>query len=205
MTHGLFIFNARLLDEAVDGPGAVLVIEGKIRAVFQGYFTNEDTVKALAKSILNEDGCEDCSLAYYDAHGLTVTPSFIDMHVHFRYPGQTQKEDLNSGLHAAIAGGFGTVVTMPNTNPVVSSADMALQIDKEASAFGLARVIQTVSITKDFEGTDISHLDELDEMFIPVITEDGHDVASAAVIANKVSTTPTNPQLTGFTHGYSTA
>ena len=45
MTHGLFIFNARLLDEAIDGPGAVLVIEGKIRAVFQGYFTNEDTVK----------------------------------------------------------------------------------------------------------------------------------------------------------------
>ena len=182
MTHGLFIFNARLLDEAIDGPGAILVIEGKIRTVFQGYFTNEDTAKALAKSILNEDGCEDCSLAYYDAHGLTVTPSFIDMHVHFRYPGQTQKEDLNSGLHAAIAGGFGTVVTMPNTNPVVSSVDMALQIDKEASAFGLARVIQTVSITKDFEGTDISHLDELDGHFIPVITEDGHDVASAAVM-----------------------
>lgn len=182
MTHGLFIFNARLLDEAIDGPGAVLVIEGKIRAVFQGYFTNEDTAKALAKSILSEDGCEDCSLVYYDAHGLTVTPSFIDMHVHFRYPGQTQKEDLNSGLHAAIAGGFGTVVTMPNTNPVVSSGDMALQIDKEASTFGLARVIQTVSITKDFEGTDISHLDELDSNFIPVITEDGHDVASAAVM-----------------------
>ncbi|MBQ1175181.1 MAG: dihydroorotase [Treponema sp.] len=187
MTHGLFVYNARLLDESIDGPGAVLVIEGKIRGVFQGYFTNESTVKSLADSILKEDGCEDCSLVYYDARGLTVTPSFIDMHVHFRYPGQTQKEDLDSGLHAAIAGGFGTVVTMPNTNPVVSSAQMAFKIDVEASSFGLAKVIQTVSITKDFEGTDIDHLDELDSKLVPVVTEDGHDVASAAVMLEGMS------------------
>mgnify|MGYP003298618202 CR=1 FL=1 len=82
-------------------------------------------------------------------------PSFIDMHVHFRYPGQTQKEDLQSGLSAAVAGGFGTVVLMPNTNPVVSSSDTAHQIEDEASSYNMADVIQTVSITKDFAGKTI--------------------------------------------------
>ncbi|MCK9171336.1 MAG: amidohydrolase family protein [Treponema sp.] len=104
------------------------------------------------------------------------------MHAHFRYPGQTQKEDLNSGLHAAAAGGFGTVVAMPNTTPVVSSRDMALSIDGEASVLNLVNFIQSVSISRNFQGTDTGHIDSLDPAHVPLITEDGHDVASAAVM-----------------------
>ena len=109
-------------------------------------------------------------------------PAFVDMHVHFRYPGQTQKEDLDSGLNAATAGGFGTVVLMPNTTPVVSTRRMAQDIMQEANAKGKARVFQTVSITKDFAGAETTELDPLDAADVPVITEDGHDVASAAVM-----------------------
>lgn len=183
MTKATLIFNARLLDESMDTPGALLIIDSDIRAVFQGYFTSQETASILAHSVLAEDGRElDCKLELYDAHGLTVTPSFIDMHVHMRYPGQTQKEDLQSGLHAAAAGGFGTVVAMPNTKPVVSSMDQALQIESEAAAVGLTNLFQTVSITKDFAGSDTSHLDELDRHYIPVISEDGRDVISSAVM-----------------------
>lgn len=182
MNNALFIYNARLLDESMDTPGAVLVIDDKIRAVYAGYFTNKKTVETLASSILAEDGYTDCSVEYHDAAGLTVMPAFIDMHTHFRYPGQTQKEDLDSGLHAAAAGGFGTAVAMPNTTPVVSSLDEALQIEKEAKSKGLSNLIQSVSITKDFGGLDTSHLDELDSVHTPVITEDGHDVLSSAVM-----------------------
>ena len=183
MIKSTLIYNARLLDEATDSPGAILIADGKIRAIFQGYFTSSYTVSKLAHSILIEDGSEnDCKLELYDAHGLTVTPAFIDMHVHLRYPGQTQKEDLASGLQAAIAGGFGTVVAMPNTNPVVSSIDMAIDIEKKAASYGLAHIFQVVSITKNFEGTDVSHLNNITPKYIPVISEDGHDVLSASVM-----------------------
>lgn len=183
MSKPVLIYNARLLDESIDGPGAVLVSEGKIRSVFQGYFTNSKTAEALARSVLSEDGySEKAEIDLYDAKGLTLTPAFIDMHVHMRYPGQTQKEDLNTGLHAAAAGGYGTVVAMPNTTPVVSSMEAAVMIEKEAAAIGLTHLFQTVSITKDFGGTDISQLKYLDRKYIPVITEDGKDVLSSAVM-----------------------
>lgn len=183
MAKPVLIYNARLLDESMDTPGAILSADGKIRSVFQGYFTNLATVESLARAVLTEDGYDEkTSLELFDAHGLTVTPAFIDLHVHMRYPGQTAKEDLNSGLHAAAAGGYGTVVAMPNTNPVVSSVETAMQIEKEAAEIGLTHLFQTVSITKDFDGKDTSHLDQLDKRFIPVITEDGRDVLSSSVM-----------------------
>ena len=145
--------------------------------------TSVKTAEEMAKTILKEDGIEEsCSLELFNANNLTVTPAFIDMHVHLRYPGQIQKEDLSSGLKAAAAGGFGTVVAMPNTNPVVSSVEMAMQIEKEAAALGLTQLFQTVSLTKDFAGSDTSHLDFLDKKYIPVISEDGRDVASSSVM-----------------------
>ena len=184
MIKCILIYNARLVDESMDSPGAVLIVDGKIRFIFQGYFTSGKTAEEMARTILKEDGFDEknSSLELFNANNLTVTPAFIDMHVHLRYPGQTEKEDLASGLKAAAAGGFGTIVAMPNTNPVVSSYEMALQIEKEAAAFGLTQVFQTVSITKEFSGDDISHLEYLDKKYVPVITEDGRDVASTAVM-----------------------
>ncbi len=183
MTKSILIYNAQLLDESMDTPGALLVVDGKIRSVFQGYFTTSETVEKMARAVMKEDGLDEKSpLDLYNARGLTLTPAFIDMHVHLRYPGQTAKEDLNSGLHATAAGGFGTIVAMPNTNPVVSSVEMAMKIEREAAAIGLTHMFQTVSITKDFAGEDTSHLDILDKKYIPVITEDGHDVLSSAIM-----------------------
>lgn len=183
MIKSILIYNARLVDESMDTAGAILIVDGKIRFVFQGYFTSVKTAEEMARTILKEDGIEEsCSLELFNANNLTVTPAFIDMHVHLRYPGQTQKEDLSSGLKAAAAGGFGTVVAMPNTNPVVSSVEMAMQIEKEAAALGLTQLFQTVSLTKDFAGSDTSHLDFLDKKYIPVVSEDGRDVASSSVM-----------------------
>ncbi len=183
MSRVVLIFNARLLDESMDTPGAVLVTDGKIRSVFQGYYTNSETLEKMARSVLAEDGLDEkTSIELHNAHGLTLTPAFIDMHVHLRYPGQTQKEDLNSGLHAAAAGGYGTIVAMPNTNPVVSSIEMAMKIEREAAAIGLTHLFQTVSLTKDFEGKDTSHLDFVEKSYVPVVSEDGRDVPTSGVM-----------------------
>ena len=105
MIKSILIYNARLVDESMDTAGAILIVDGKIRFVFQGYFTSVKTAEEMARTILKEDGIEEsCSLELFNANNLTVTPAFIDMHVHLRYPGQTQKEDLSSGLKAAAAG-----------------------------------------------------------------------------------------------------
>lgn len=174
----VIIYNARLVDSHIDSPGAVIVLNKQIQHVLLGDYSDVRTVTAIATSLLGEHEPP----AYIDAQGLTLMPAFVDMHVHFRYPGQTQKEDLDSGLAAAAAGGFGTLVLMPNTTPVVSTKAMALDIVKEASQKKRARVFQTMSITKDFAGEDTSELDTLNATKIPVITEDGHDVESAAVM-----------------------
>ena len=179
----LLIYNARLLDESTDSPGAVLSIEGKIRSVFQGCFTTEKAASELAKAILIENKIdENSAVEFFNAEGLTVTPSFIDMHVHLRDPGLTQKEDLESGLRAAVAGGYGTVVAMPNTNPVVSTGEQAKEIRERAKALNLANMFQVCSITRNFEGKDVSHINELNPEEVPVISEDGKEVASSAIM-----------------------
>ena len=165
----LLIYNARLIDSEHDiKNGAILIRGGKIEGIL---------TKPAAKKLMQDD-----SVGQYDAHGNVVMPSFIDMHAHFRDPGLTQKEDIESGSKAAAAGGFGTVVLMPNTNPVVSSLQMAEENNKKAYELGLCQVIQSVSITKDFDGVTISHLDSLKNKTVPVITEDGHEVTNSAVM-----------------------
>jgi dihydroorotase len=177
----LIIYNARLVDSKMDGNGTIIIAEGKIRGITLGECKSAKNALLLAQAFLTESEFESAP-ELYDAKGLTLMPSFIDMHVHFRYPGQTQKEDLDSGLHAAVAGGYGTVVLMPNTNPVISDRELARKVMEEANSKNLARVFQTVSITKNFEGKDTSGLDSLTNDEFPVITEDGHDVDSAAAM-----------------------
>ena len=124
----------------------------------------------------------DESVAKFDAEGLVVMPSFVDLHAHFRDPGFSQKEDIASGCRAAVSGGYGTCVLMANTNPVISSQKQAEVNNRKAEEMGLCRVIQAVSITRGFDGATISHLEGLDARVTPVISEDGHDVASSAVM-----------------------
>lgn len=177
----LIIYNARLVDSKIDCPGTVIIENGTIRAVFLAECKTAKTALMYASAFLAGTNC-DSKPDFFDAKGLTLMPSFIDMHAHFRYPGQTQKEDLDSGLKAAVAGGFGTLVLMPNTNPVVSDCELAKKIMAEAKSKNLARIFQTVSITKNFEGSDTSEISCLNNDEFPVITEDGHDVSSAAVM-----------------------
>ena len=177
----LIIYNARLVDSCIDSPGILIIKGGKICGIYLGEC--KSTKKALLYSSAFLADCpEDTNPDFYDAKGLTLMPGFIDMHVHFRYPGQTQKEDLDSGLHAAVAGGYTTVVLMPNTTPVISDRELAQKVMDEANSKNLARVFQTVSITKNFEGNDTSGIDSIKADEFPVITEDGHDVLSAAVM-----------------------
>lgn len=167
----IIIYNARLVDRDLDERGAILVKEGKIAAIYLG----EDGAKVLSSSLSS-------SPELYDALGAVLMPAFIDLHAHFRDPGFTQKETLESGSQAASAGGYGTVVLMANTNPVVSDAIGAREIRERAESIGLVNVFQSVSLTRNFDGQDTSALEELDATQVPLVTEDGREVASAAVM-----------------------
>ena len=94
----LFIRGGRLIDPASgrDEIGDLLVTDGRI---------SESTA------------ARDSSVPVIEAQGLIVAPGLIDMHVHLREPGGTQKETIASGARAAAAGGFTSIVAMPNTNP----------------------------------------------------------------------------------------
>ncbi len=176
MDRKLLIYNARLIDEMTDREGsALLIADGKIERVLDG-------MEAARLVDGAGGGAASCGLELYDARGQVVMPAFIDMHAHFRDPGLTQKEDLDSGSRAAAAGGFGTLVLMPNTSPVISSQEAALSNNRRGAEIGLAELFQSVSITRDFGGTDISHLEGLDRSSVPLITEDGHEVKDSAVM-----------------------
>lgn len=165
----LLIHNAHLVDRDVDIKKGALLINGK---KIEGIVSNEAAKKLL----------EDKNVSSYDAEGCVLMPSFVDMHAHFRDPGFTQKEDIVSGCHAAAAGGFGTLVLMPNTNPVVSSLEMAEKNNAKALETGLCQVFQSVSITENFDGKTISHLEKLSAKKVPVITEDGKEVMDSGLM-----------------------
>ncbi|MDP4179338.1 MAG: dihydroorotase [Bacillota bacterium] len=116
-----------------------------------------------------------------DGRGYLLLPAFIDTHAHFRDPGLTYKEDSVTGSRAAVKGGFTAVNLMANTKPVCSTMETVNYVMKKAEETGLVDVHQAVSITKDFNGKDIDHLDVLNDD-VKLISEDGRDVASSEVM-----------------------
>lgn len=117
-----------------------------------------------------------------DASGCWVMPGFIDMHVHLRDPGQTQKETIETGSDAAAAGGFTTIVAMANTSPVVDNTDTWKYVTDKADAYGKVKVLQAGSITKGLEGRELSDLEGLIEAGCRVFSEDGKSVMDSSLM-----------------------
>ena len=116
-----------------------------------------------------------------DAEGCYVFPGFIDMHVHFRDPGQTAKEDIETGSKAAARGGVTTVLAMPNTKPVVDNPELVNYVHDKAKEVGLTRVLQVGSVTKGMEGKELSDLQGMIAAGIPAISEDGKSVMDSGI------------------------
>lgn len=115
------------------------------------------------------------------AKGYYVMPGFIDMHVHFRDPGFEQKEDIYTGMAAAAHGGYTTVLTMPNTKPVVDNADVVNYVHTKAASGHCIHVMQVGAVTKGQQGKELADIKGMVEAGIPAISEDGKSVMNAEV------------------------
>lgn len=120
----------------------------------------------------------------YDVSGKLVVPGLIDLHVHFREPGQEAKEDFESGSKAAVAGGFTTVATMPNTKPVVDTAALVRSLKKRAEDVARCHVEIIGAVTKGQEGKELAELGDMVQAGAAAFSDDGHFDPSAKVLLN---------------------
>jgi dihydroorotase len=112
-----------------------------------------------------------------DASGLLLSPGFTDLHAHLRDPGQTWKEDVISGSASAAAGGYTTVVCMPNTIPPIDTAPVAEYVRDKADRCGLCRVAPAGAISCGLHGEHLAQLGALYAAGVRVFTDDGRDTA----------------------------
>lgn len=117
-----------------------------------------------------------------DARGRIVTPGLIDMHVHFRQPGQTHKETIASGCRAAARGGFTAVCTMPNTLPPNDNPAATVEIKKLAARANGVRVFPVAAITRGLGGQTLTDFAALRSAGAVALSDDGQPVVSDAVM-----------------------
>ena len=108
-----------------------------------------------------------------DGKGGLIVPAFLEPHAHLREPGQTEKEDLLSGLSAAVAGGYGTVVCMPNTVPVLDDPGILSSLIRKSETLGLARLKPSAALSKGQKGEALADLALLKEAGAVMFTDDG--------------------------------
>ncbi|MFQ9978214.1 dihydroorotase [Clostridium cadaveris] len=127
----------------------------------------DEKIKSLGK--FSEDDNYD---EIIDAGGMIAAPGLIDVHVHFRTPGFSHKEDFATGAASAARGGFTTVVCMANTRPVIDSEDIYKEVQKQIEKLPI-NVVQAAAITKGLKGKEIVDMKALKGEGVLGFTDDG--------------------------------
>jgi dihydroorotase len=117
-----------------------------------------------------------------DATGWWVCPGLIDAHVHLREPGQEAKENIETGLRAAAAGGFCAVLAMPNTSPPNDSPDITIMMIEKARTLKGTRLYPVAAATKGRRGTEVGDLRALKAAGAVAFSDDGSAVADGAIM-----------------------
>ncbi|MDO4553388.1 MAG: dihydroorotase [Bacillota bacterium] len=182
------VSNGRIVDPSlgIDGPGT-LWIEGGVVAGLEA----AGRVWGNRPDWAGTDGSAAAASAHpevrvTDAAGCWVTPGLIDLHVHFREPGFTYKEDIESGCRAAARGGFTTVCCMPNTEPVIDCPETVRLVAEKEAALGV-RVLPVGALTRGQEGRELADIRGMGAWAsegggVCALSEDGKSVASAALM-----------------------
>lgn len=152
------IRGARVLDplNGTDRKADILIEDGRIAAVGEP---------------LDESRCD----RVLEAEGLAVAPGFVDVHVHFRDPGFTHKEDILTGAAAAAAGGFTTVICMANTAPVNDNPETLSYVLEKGRQTGI-HVLSCAAVTKGMQGKELTDMEGLLRCGAAGFTDDGKPI-----------------------------
>lgn len=152
------ICGVKILDpvSGTEKTADILIRDGKVAAVSEA---------------LDTAGCE----RILQASGLTIAPGLVDVHVHFRDPGLTYKEDILTGAAAAAAGGFTTVVCMANTRPVNDNPETLSYVLEKGKQTGI-HVLSCAAVTKDMQGKELTDMEELRCLGAAGFTDDGKPI-----------------------------
>ena len=163
----VLVRGARLVDprSGLDREGDVLVRGGRIAEIGE------------SGALESPEGAEQVR-----GEGLTAFPAFVDPHVHLRTPGREDEEDLDTGTHAAAAGGYCAILAMPNTDPVVDSASILGALRERARTEARIPTGFTAAITRGQGGEDLTEMAELADAGAFAFTDDGLPVRSAGVM-----------------------
>ncbi len=163
MSSELLIKNGRVIDPAngIDKKCDVLIVDEKIADVGE--------IERKVETVI-------------DATGKIVTPGLIDIHVHFREPGDEEEETIASGSAAAVAAGFTSVVCMPNTNPTVDNETDVEYIHRKGRKARKTHVYTMGAITKQMQGVELAEMGFMAEAGAVGFTDDGNGVQDPAVM-----------------------
>jgi dihydroorotase len=163
MNNELLIKNGHVIDPAngVDEKCDVLIVDGRIAEV---------------------GTCEKAVQNVTDASGKLVTPGLIDIHVHFREPGDEEEETIASGSAAAVAGGFTSVVCMPNTRPPIENETDVEYIHRKGRQTRKTHVYTMGAITKQRQGVELAEMGFMAQAGAVGFTDDGDGVQDPAVM-----------------------
>jgi dihydroorotase len=159
----LLIQNGTILDpsQKLQRKGDLLVRDGRVAAIGASLGKADEVI---------------------DANGCLVAPGLIDIHVHFREPGDEEEEDIASGSAAAVAGGFTTVCCMPNTKPPLDNEAQVEFVMRESERVDLANVYPVGAITKGRAGEELAEIGSMHRRGAVAFSDDGVGVADASVM-----------------------
>lgn len=183
------VLNSYAHGKKREGAGGMVIIKnGRVIDPETGFDGQADVIidgDKIDRIVKKEDGKEPAEEGEYeqviDGAGFVVAPGLVDVHVHFRDPGLTYKEDMFTGAAAAAKGGFTTVVCMANTKPKVDNVETLKYVLEKGKKTGI-HVLSCAAVTKDFNGKELTDMEALKAAGAAGFTDDGIPLKDGALV-----------------------